>query len=255
MTWLRWDTDAPRADSIGHLSDDLGVPVPYAFGLYAGCCFGFGDHRKDGRAAAVSDTSLEQWAGWSGKRGRFAAAFRARCVDPDTGTIRGWWRQRKLMEKQEADRQRRKPPKNPQKTPTGLERNDNDNGTIRNELTVVVGESGGNSVPYLTRCVIALNRGLRANPHLTGYREISTSEQQGRVTWEAEGIPVETAAAVVERDAARFKPSPRNPQPNSLKYFDAAVHREHDLAGISGAIREDQFDAAVRALEAKHATR
>lgn len=100
MTWLRFDADAAQSDVVGHLAEALGIPAPHAFGCYVACCLGFGAHRPDGRAGHVSDTTLEQWALWVGKRGRFAAAFRARCVAED-GTIRGWWRQEKLLNRQQ----------------------------------------------------------------------------------------------------------------------------------------------------------
>lgn len=116
MTWLRWDTDAPHSDVVGHLAESLSVPLPYAFGLYVACCLGFGQHRPDGRVELVTDSTLEQWAYWPGKKGVFATAFRSRCVGPD-GTLRGWWRNAALLRKQQADAGKRKPPKNPPKTP------------------------------------------------------------------------------------------------------------------------------------------
>lgn len=105
MTWLRWDTEAPSSDVVGHLADALNVELAHAFGLYVACCLGFGEHRPDGMAGEVGDSTLEQWALWRGKRGRFAVAFRSRCVGED-GVIRGWWRQEKLLVRQERDRVR-----------------------------------------------------------------------------------------------------------------------------------------------------
>jgi hypothetical protein len=105
MTWLRWDTDTPQSDVVGHLAEALGVGIPSALGHYLACCMSFGAHRPDGHASEVSDLTLEQWGLWTGKRGRFAAAFRARCVD-DNGIVRGWWRQSKLLAHQEAKRKR-----------------------------------------------------------------------------------------------------------------------------------------------------
>jgi hypothetical protein len=70
---------------------------------------------------------------------------------------------------------------------------------------------------------MALNAGLAANPKLEGFREISSSEQAGTVTWEGEGIPVEVAEATVRRVAAGYKPKPNNRQPSGLRYFDAPV--------------------------------
>lgn len=86
------------------------------------------------------------------------------------------------------------------------------------------------SLAYHVRCVLALNAGLRANPALPSFREVSASEQRGAVTWEADGIPIELVTGVVEARAAEYSPRPGNQQPHSLRYFDAAVRREWDLS-------------------------
>lgn len=80
------------------------------------------------------------------------------------------------------------------------------------------------SVPYLVRCVVALNAGLAANRNLGGqYREVSAAEQAGTVDWEAFGVPVDLACQVVQKVATNYRPKGHNRQPSSLRYFDAAV--------------------------------
>lgn len=122
MTWTRWDTEAPHSDVVGYLAEALHVRQAEAYGLYNACCQGFAKHRADGLVSEVPDTSIERWAMWEGKKGRFAAAFRARCVsegggkDP-AGTIRGWWRQAALLTKQAKDAQR--PPSHRRDHPDG----------------------------------------------------------------------------------------------------------------------------------------
>jgi len=111
-------------------------------------------------------------------------------------------------------------------------------------------------LPYLTRCVVALNAGLRANPALPGFREVAASEQAGRVTWEDDGIPVETAERVVAEVAATYKPTPHNRQPGSLRYFDKAVRRAHELASQpKGAAppSANPFDAVIAKLDQEDA--
>jgi len=108
MTWIRWDTGTPRSDVIGFLADRLGLKPVYALGHYNAMCCGFGDHQTDGRIDTVTDSMLELWADWSGRRGRFAAAVREWCAKAeedggDPGVLRGWWRQRALLEKQRKD--------------------------------------------------------------------------------------------------------------------------------------------------------
>lgn len=107
MTWIRWECDTPTSDVVMHLAEALNIEPALAHGLYAGACCGMGRHQQDGKLTAVTDTAIEQWALWRGKRGRFAAAFRARCMDGD-GELRGWWRQDALFRKQENDRRRAK---------------------------------------------------------------------------------------------------------------------------------------------------
>lgn len=240
MTWLRWDTDAPFSDVVGDLSTALGLPPAHAYGLYNACCLGFGKHRPDGQVVDVSDANLEGWARWGGRPGRFAAAFRARCTsdgngsDP-AGTIRGWWRQRALLDKQTRDAQKRKPPKNPrgseEETPEKPARNDTTTTTTTPSGSTERHDTAGGKPPatgaglgYHTRCVIALNSGLRENPLIgSQFNEVSSSQMQGRVDWEARGIPVEFAERIVREKAATYRPSPRNPQPHSLAYFDRPV--------------------------------
>lgn len=113
MTWFRVDTDIVRADVVHVLAETLSLKRPAeALGYYIGVLAGFGEYQPDGVVGAVTDTSLEDWAGWRGKKGEFARAFRRRCVSDGTnqkdpaGTIRGWYRNRKLIEKQVRDRLR-----------------------------------------------------------------------------------------------------------------------------------------------------
>lgn len=111
MTWLRLDTDAARSGVAGDLAKDLGLPPMHAFGHYVATISGFGEHQQDGVVAVVADDTLEGWALWKGKAGRFAKAFRARCTadgqgrDP-AGVVRGWWRQEALLRKQIKDNSR-----------------------------------------------------------------------------------------------------------------------------------------------------
>ena len=110
----------------------------------------------------------------------------------------------------------------------------------------------GASVDYVTTCTIALNRGLSRNPALTNrWREVPASTQSGKIEWEAEGIPVDVAARIIEEKAAIYTPNgSRNRQPHSLKYFDGAVRDEWErirqrvtsVADVPGA--KDLRDAA-----------
>jgi hypothetical protein len=112
VTWIRVDANAVTSDVVGDLVAELAIHPMQAFGHYIATCAGFGQHRPDGLVREVPDAVLEVWAQWTGKRGRWAAAFRKRCED-ENGQVRGWWRNSALLDKQERDRRKRKPPKNP----------------------------------------------------------------------------------------------------------------------------------------------
>lgn len=131
MTWLRVETDFPDHDVIGTFAERLRCdPDRAAMCLLRVWC-GFADHAPDGFLAKITDTTLERWARWPGKRGAFAELFREVAVDED-GKVRGWWRQEALLRKQEKDRTRPSskdrngepppdiPPKNPPNSPGGI---------------------------------------------------------------------------------------------------------------------------------------
>jgi hypothetical protein len=137
LTWIRWDVRTPTHEVVGALAEALKVPTSHALGYYVAACCGFGEYQKDGRAEAVTDATLEDWALWRGAKGRFAGIFRALCVEQRAdqkdavGTVKGWWRQAALLEKQVRDAHRpgqkqreprQEPPENPPETRAGFAR-------------------------------------------------------------------------------------------------------------------------------------
>ena len=105
MTWIRLETDFPRHKLIGLLADKLRMDRDRAAMCLIRIWCAFGELEPDGKAVEIPDSTLEDWAGWKGPRGRFALVFREYCLEP-TGTIRGWWRQEKLLQRQEEKRKR-----------------------------------------------------------------------------------------------------------------------------------------------------
>lgn len=90
------------------------------------------------------------------------------------------------------------------------------------------------SVAYHVRCVIALNQALRVHPILgSSFREIAASEMAGAVTWEADGIPITLVEQIIAEQVAKYRPTERNRQPFSLKYFDGAVRRSQEIKTIA----------------------
>jgi hypothetical protein len=88
MKWIRIDAGIACDPKLQQLADTLGVRLPHAIGLVICALCQFPAHARDGDIGAIPDATLEKWAGWEGKRGKFAPAFRATfCVD---GVVTGW---------------------------------------------------------------------------------------------------------------------------------------------------------------------
>lgn len=124
------------------------------------------------------------------------------------------------------------------------------------DSSVVKQEGGaGETRPpdFLTACCVALNTALASRRELGGaFRVVSASSQADVVTWEADGIPLDLATRVIAERTARFRITPHNRQPVSLKYFDAAVREAHELAQLpKGAAppSANPFDAVLAKLD------
>lgn len=109
--WIRLDAGTPRDPKITELARALGVRRAEAFGLAASVWCVMAEHAVDGSLAGLADEDLEAWAYWQGRRGRFAAAFRATFMSPD-GMVGGWSeRQGALLDRMERDRKRHQKPR------------------------------------------------------------------------------------------------------------------------------------------------
>ncbi len=89
MNWIRIATGIMRDPTLVALSEALGVNVPCTTGHVVGVLTSLPEGAKTGDLSAVSDRTLEQWAMWKGKRGKFAAAFRTHLCDTQ-GVVRSW---------------------------------------------------------------------------------------------------------------------------------------------------------------------
>ncbi len=108
--WIRVDAAAPRDPAICTLAEELGVQGSTALGLCVGVWCAMAEHAVDGHLGRASDRVIEQLAGWSGKRGRFADVFKSLFVK-ENGHVRGWTdRQGKLLDRMERDRERHRKP-------------------------------------------------------------------------------------------------------------------------------------------------
>lgn len=90
------------------LAEAVGVSVPTATGHVVGVLTALPEGAITGDLSEISDRTLEQWALWAGKRGRFAAAFRAQLCD-EQGVVRAWAKHNgSKLEEMAADRERKR---------------------------------------------------------------------------------------------------------------------------------------------------
>lgn len=89
IAWIRVSVAIAEDPAIARLAEAVGVSRPEAVGLVVGVLCKLPAHAKTGDLAAVPPTLLEDWAGWKGRRGRFAAAFRAELCD-EAGIVLAW---------------------------------------------------------------------------------------------------------------------------------------------------------------------
>lgn len=227
---------------MGALAERLKVGPAQAFGHFTAACCSFGEYRADGRTDLVSDTTLEDWALWRGRAGRFAVAFRELCVErregqrDAIGVVKGWWRQQALLQKQARDAEKRSPPKTPAKppgNPRGFLGHDNDDvdsqsSTTSARVVPLRGETV-TAVEYAQRCTGAANRGLRENQSVGGFNELVASNQLEYTSpWRESGIPADLAAGAILHRAKEYRPKPSYRQPTHLGYFDKSVREAWD---------------------------
>jgi hypothetical protein len=89
MDWIAISVTIGGDPAVHRMAAVLKVRVAEIVGLLALTFAGMGQHAPTGQIAAVPDSLLEQWSTWHGKRGAFAAQFRAELCD-DTGLVRAW---------------------------------------------------------------------------------------------------------------------------------------------------------------------
>lgn len=111
MAWIRLDSRRRGAVFLGALAAHLELRGRHqnalVTGLYDDTLLGFATYRPDGRADLVLDSTLETWAGWCGKGGAWARAFRAECVSSE-GVVEDWYRQAGVFQTQLRDRTKRR---------------------------------------------------------------------------------------------------------------------------------------------------
>lgn len=108
MNWIRVAVGIGRDPSLLRVAEALGVSVPLTTGSVVLVLTAMAEGCKNGDLSTVSDSTLEGWAMWRGKRGRFAAEIRAHLCDAQ-GVMRSWdkYNGQKLRE-MEADAERKR---------------------------------------------------------------------------------------------------------------------------------------------------
>ena len=128
MNWIRIAVGIMNDPSIHAVADASGVSVPTTTGHVVGLLTYLPEHARNGDVSGVSDATLERWAMWAGKRGRFAAAFRRYLCDAQ-GVVRSWEKHNGAMLR-EYDRQREKQKKYRDEMKKNRERTQNVPGTV-----------------------------------------------------------------------------------------------------------------------------
>lgn len=284
MTWFRVEASLRDHTVLGVIAEALKVRPAEAAGLYILTLAGFAEHEPTGRPELVTDTDLEGWARWFGRRGRFAQLFRERFIerredqrDPP-GQIKGWWRQEALLREQERSRNRpgqgtRKALEGTDETAPGHRDNtavplrgnvdEDEDGNERNLLTNGA-EPDLSPTRYTQLCTVACNRGMRENPLIRSrFNELAASGQDEPALWQAEGIPIAVAEAAIYHRSKAYRPSANRRQPTTLGYFRAAVKDAWEKAqgrALEGDVNTtplpdaeeiDEYERVARQLEAK----
>lgn len=249
MTWFRVDVGIGRHELVGVIAEGLEVEIPTAIGLYVATLAGFAEFRPDGLVAKVTDTTLEEWAGWQGEPKIFARFFRRKCVETRSeqkdprGTVKGWWRNNALLREQlrgrhrpgQGTREAKKAPRGlsgafsvPSRGNGGRRTEDGDvDGTTPSSPPARAIEGELTPAVYTVRCTVAANRGLRENPGLAGsFNELTSSAQDEPGQWQAAGIPIGIAERTIYDRARSYRPRGSRRQPLSLGYFREAVRQE-----------------------------
>jgi hypothetical protein len=87
--WIRVHANLHLKPVIGRAVEVLGVKRHEAIGLLVTFWGAVSQHVTDGLVGEQSDSQLETWADWRGKRGRFAAFIREQHLDAD-GRVNEW---------------------------------------------------------------------------------------------------------------------------------------------------------------------
>lgn len=238
--WIRVHANLAGRPVVWRAVEALGVTAHEAVGLLVQFWGSVAQHATNGRVAGLSDSQLEAWAGWTRKRGKFAAFIRASHLDAD-GCVNEWEEYAgKLEDRKEKDRNRKRTrrgspqdvrgnsdgiPQTVRAVSAPTKRNDNE--TLRNEEVVDDLAHDGSGAPilepgltalYLTVCAnkaIASRWGEQPNA-LTQGSAVAMVEELSR-----QGIEWQVARLSIYRQCRDSKQT--RPPMSSVGYFRPGI--------------------------------
>jgi len=89
MEWVAIDVHIAGDEITHRLAEAFRLRIAEAAGLLTLAFAGMAQHAQDGSLATKTDSQIEEWARWHGKRGAFAAFFRKQLGD-EAGQVRAW---------------------------------------------------------------------------------------------------------------------------------------------------------------------
>lgn len=108
MNWIKVAVGISRDESVLAIADRLGVSVPTTTGYVVLVYTALAEGCVSGNLSNTTDSTIERWAQWNGKRGKFAEAFRAELCTPE-GLVRSWEKYNGgALRELERDRERKK---------------------------------------------------------------------------------------------------------------------------------------------------
>lgn len=107
MTWVRVDCEIAADKAIGRIAAAAKLSLNEALGCVVRVYCRLPQHARDGNLSDVTDAQLEDWTGYRGKPGAFAAAFR-RELCTEAGVVKSWEKYNgSALREQDADRARK----------------------------------------------------------------------------------------------------------------------------------------------------
>jgi hypothetical protein len=89
MNWVKIAVGIMDDPSVRQVAEAVGVSEVTTTGHLVGVFTNLATHAKNGDISQVSEATVEAWARWRGKRGKFAQAFRAYLCDQQ-GVVKAW---------------------------------------------------------------------------------------------------------------------------------------------------------------------